>query len=128
VKFTDAGGRIFVDSVEPAGAPPMVQLRVHDTGRGVPADQLERIFDPFVQLDRVKARLGEGAGLGLAISRELARGVGGDLWAESTVGVGSTFILSLRRADAGAAEGDARASSRVDSDSSGLAMPHAPTE
>jgi signal transduction histidine kinase len=128
VKFTDAGGRIFVDSVELAGAPPMVQLRVHDTGRGVPADQLERIFDPFVQLDRFQARLGEGAGLGLAISRELARGMGGDLWAESTVGVGSTFILSLRRADAGVAESDAHENGRVHGDKSGLATPHAPTE
>jgi signal transduction histidine kinase len=128
VKFTDSGGRIFVDSVELAGVPPMVQLRVHDTGRGVPPDQLERIFDPFVQLDRFQARLGEGAGLGLAISRELARGMGGDLWAESQVGVGSTFILSLRRAEADATGGDARAHGRVDSDQPGMAMPNAPSE
>jgi len=100
VKFTDSGGRIFVDSVELAGDPPMVQLRVEDTGRGVPPEQLERIFDPFVQLDRFQARPGEGTGLGLAISRELARGMGGDLWAESEVGVGSRFILALRHADA----------------------------
>ena len=102
VKFTDSGGRISVDSVDVAGAPPMVQLRVHDTGRGIPPDQLERIFDPFVQLDRFQARPGEGTGLGLAISRELARGMGGDLWAESEVGTGSTFILMLRRAAADA--------------------------
>jgi signal transduction histidine kinase len=102
VKFTDAGGRISVDSVDVAGTPPMVQLRVHDTGRGIPPDQLERIFDPFVQLDRFQARPGEGTGLGLAISRELARGMGGDLWADSEVGVGSTFNLMLRRADADA--------------------------
>jgi signal transduction histidine kinase len=100
VKFTDSGGRIFVDSIELPGDPPTVQLRVHDTGRGVPPEQLERIFDPFVQLDRFEARPGEGTGLGLAISRELARGMGGDLFAESEVGAGSRFILTLRRADA----------------------------
>jgi len=104
VKFTDSGGRVFVDSVESADVPSMVQLRVHDTGRGIPREQLERIFDPFVQLDRFEARPGEGTGLGLAISRELARGMGGDLWAESEVGVGSRFILVLRRAGADATD------------------------
>ena len=128
VKFTDSGGRIFVDSVERAGAPPMVQLRVHDTGRGIPPDQLERIFDPFVQLDRFKARVGEGAGLGLAISRELARGMGGDLWAESTVGAGSTFILALRRADGGATEGNTRGALHVESDRPDIAMPNVQTD
>jgi signal transduction histidine kinase len=128
VKFTASGGRIVVDSVEGAGVPPMVQLRVHDTGRGVPPDQLERIFDPFVQLDRFQARVGEGAGLGLAISRELARGMGGDLWAESTVGVGSTFILALRRADSDATGNGAHENRRIESDRPGIAMPSAPAE
>jgi signal transduction histidine kinase len=128
VKFTDSGGRIVVDSVEVAGVPPMVQLRVHDTGRGIPPDQLERIFDPFVQLDHFKARVGEGAGLGLAISRELARGMGGDLWAESTVGVGSTFILALRRADGGATESNTRGFLHVESDRPDIAMPNVQTD
>jgi len=108
VKFTEPGGHVFVDSVELAGPPAMVQLRVHDTGRGVPPEQLERIFDPFVRLDRFEARPGEGAGLGLSISRELARGMGGDLWAESKPGVGSTFTLALRRADSDATDATSR--------------------
>ena len=124
VKFTDSGGRIVVDSVELAGAPPMVQLRVHDTGPGVPPDQLERIFDPFVQLDRFQARVAEGAGLGLAISRELARGMGGDLWAESEVGVGSTFILALRRADSEKGSGE----NHGQSERPGIAMPNVSTD
>ncbi|MGZ8378781.1 MAG: ATP-binding protein, partial [Gemmatirosa sp.] len=59
-------------------------------------DQLERIFEPFVQVDRHRTHESQqGVGLGLAISRDLARGMGGDLTAESTPGVGSTFTLTL---------------------------------
>lgn len=98
VKFTDPGGRVTVESIEPADVPDVVYLRVHDTGRGIAQDQLDRIFEPFVQLNRAPARPGEGTGLGLTISRELARGMGGDLWAASEVGAGSVFTLALRRA------------------------------
>jgi signal transduction histidine kinase len=74
-------------------------VRVSDTGRGIPPDQLDRIFQPFVQVDRHRTQASQqGVGLGLAISRELARGMGGELAAESTVGVGSTFTLTLPRA------------------------------
>jgi signal transduction histidine kinase len=82
----------------------VVQLRVHDTGIGIPAAQLGHVFEPFVQVhDRARAVLaaagqGDGTGLGLAISRDLARGMGGDLTVESTEGVGSTFTVVLRRA------------------------------
>jgi signal transduction histidine kinase len=72
-----------------------VAIRVRDTGIGIPADKLEAVFDPFVQVRSDLARPHEGTGLGLAISRDLARGMGGDLAAESTPGVGSTFILTL---------------------------------
>ena len=68
---------------------------VRDTGVGIPADQLARAFEPFVQVDQRLTRTQEGTGLGLAISRALARGMGGDLTAESTPGVGSTFTLTL---------------------------------
>ena len=79
-----------------------VQVRVRDTGVGIPADQLERIFEPFVQVDRHRTHESQqGVGLGLAISRDLARGMGGDLMVESVVGVGSTFILTLPRGDDG---------------------------
>jgi PAS domain S-box-containing protein len=106
IKFTDPGGAVAVAldaGADGAGGP--VALRVHDTGRGIPPDQLGAIFEPFVQL-RAPARGGyaqgaEGTGLGLAISRDLARGMGGDLSAESRAGAGSTFTVTLRRAAAG---------------------------
>ena len=72
-----------------------VDLIVRDTGIGIPADKLEAIFDPFVQVRSDLTRPHEGTGLGLAISRDLARGMGGDLLVESTVGGGSTFTLRI---------------------------------
>jgi PAS domain S-box-containing protein len=92
VKFTDPGGRVEL-GCQAAGA--HVQVYVRDTGIGIAADQLERIFEPFVQVRADLTRTAEGTGLGLAISRDLARGMGGDLTAESTPGAGSTFTLTL---------------------------------
>ena len=92
VKFTDARGWIEVSG---AAADATVVVRVRDTGIGVPADQLARIFEPFVQVRADLTRTADGTGLGLAISRDLARGMGGDLTVESTPGVGSTFTLTL---------------------------------
>jgi signal transduction histidine kinase len=76
-----------------------VGVTVRDTGIGIAADQLERIFDPFVQVRSELTRTAEGTGLGLAISRDLARGMGGDLTAESEPRVGSVFTLVLPRPD-----------------------------
>ncbi|HYW09098.1 MAG TPA: ATP-binding protein, partial [Longimicrobium sp.] len=95
VKFTDVGGRVALrcETDEAAG---LVRLSVSDTGRGIPAEQLNRIFEPFVQVERNRTHESQqGVGLGLAISRDLARGMGGSLNAESTVDVGSTFTLTL---------------------------------
>jgi signal transduction histidine kinase len=94
VKFTDAGGRVSLDWI---AGPDSVSIRVADTGRGIAADHLERVFQPFVQVDATLTRTQEGTGLGLAISRDLARGMGGDLTVESEPGVGSTFTLTLPR-------------------------------
>jgi signal transduction histidine kinase len=95
VKFTDHGGRITLACSPTIDA---VAITVADTGCGVPAEQIERIFEPFVQVDARLTRTHEGLGLGLAISRDLARGMGGDLTVESTPGAGSTFTLWLPRA------------------------------
>ncbi len=93
IKFTEPGGTITVRYE--AGADD-VRIRVRDTGRGIPPEQIGRIFDPFVQVDRhLTAESQQGVGLGLAISRDLARGMGGDLAAESVPGQGSTFTLRL---------------------------------
>ena len=95
-KFTPRGGSIEVDCVCLDRA---VELRVTDTGPGIPAHKLEAIFEPFVQLDNGLTRATAGTGLGLAISRELARAMGGDLAVTSTVGQGSVFTLTLPRGD-----------------------------
>ena len=92
VKFTDAGGHVMVRAV---ACGDLVVVRVTDTGCGISADQTERVFQPFVQVNTTLDRRHQGTGLGLAISRLLAQGMGGDLVVESVVGVGSTFTLSL---------------------------------
>jgi len=76
---------------------------VRDTGVGIPHDHLERIFDPFVQLDvQPYETTLRGVGLGLAISRDLARAMSGDLTAESVPGEGSVFTIDLAAAKSGA--------------------------
>jgi signal transduction histidine kinase len=92
IKFTGPGGSIAV-RCNVAGD--RVGISVADTGRGIEPSELERIFEPFVQADSRYTRTHDGVGLGLAISRDLARGMGGDLTVASTPGVGSTFTLTL---------------------------------
>jgi signal transduction histidine kinase len=92
VKFTPAGGHVAVRCAETKDA---VTIEVEDTGKGIPADKLDAVFEPFVQLDSGLTRTTEGTGLGLAISRGLARGMGADLTVRSELGVGSVFTLTL---------------------------------
>jgi signal transduction histidine kinase len=94
VKFTPEDGTVTVDCEADADA---VLVHVRDTGRGIPADRLRTIFEPFVQVERSLSRPHEGIGLGLSISRELARGMGGDLTVESEVGKGSVFTVKVSR-------------------------------
>ena len=92
VKATAEGGRIAI-SARTVGSQAVVG--VHDTGVGIPADKLDEIFEPFVQLGReLHAPMG-GTGLGLSISRGLVRAMGGELTATSAPGVGSTFTFTL---------------------------------
>ena len=92
VKFTPEGGTITVFCGRDDRT---VTIAVRDTGPGIPEDKLEAIFDPFVQLGRTLTSKHEGAGLGLAISRDLARAMDGDVRVESVEGEGATFTLSL---------------------------------
>ena len=92
VKFTPEGGTITVLC---GREDQTVTISVRDTGPGIPEDKLEVIFDPFVQLGRTLTSKHEGAGLGLAISRDLARAMDGDVRVESIEGEGATFTLSL---------------------------------
>jgi signal transduction histidine kinase len=92
MKFTPSGGRIDV-RCESRGSE--VLIHVTDTGVGIPPERIDSVFEPFVQLHRSLTASSGGIGLGLAISRDLARGMGGDLTAASTQGEGSTFTLAL---------------------------------
>ncbi|HEU4453005.1 MAG TPA: ATP-binding protein [Longimicrobium sp.] len=93
LKFTPPGGRVDVGCERGDGE---VRIHVRDTGRGIPAPELESVFEPFVQVDRdVAPHDDQGVGLGLAISRELARRMGGKPSAESVVGAGSVSTLAI---------------------------------
>jgi PAS domain S-box-containing protein len=92
IKFTREGGWVVVAC---GGDDTGVEIRVRDSGVGIPPDELDRIFDPFQQVGRRLNQPKEGVGLGLAISRDLARAMGGDLSVESTPGEGSTFSVRL---------------------------------
>jgi signal transduction histidine kinase len=94
IKFTPADGLISVFCTVDSST---VSVHVRDTGYGISEAKLERIFDPFVQGDQTFARAVDGVGLGLTISRDLARAMGGDLTVESAEGKGSTFSLTLPR-------------------------------
>jgi PAS domain S-box-containing protein len=94
VKFTPPRGRVTLT----CEADDMhVVLRITDTGPGISPDQLETIFEPFVQVGRSLTQFSDGTGLGLAISQDLAQGMQGNITVESKVGVGSTFTLQLPR-------------------------------
>jgi len=96
IKFTDSG-QVRAEVLTESGVQSGVQIRVTDTGRGIPADVLPRIFDEFFQLkSRTDDRSGSsGSGLGLTICKRLIEAMGGTLTAESEVGKGSIFTVTL---------------------------------
>lgn len=105
VKFTErgeivvevTGRRVAAASTDPDGTGPVeLRIAVRDTGIGIPADRIDRLFREFSQVDASTTRVYGGTGLGLAISRRLARALGGDLRVSSAVGVGTTFTLTVR--------------------------------
>jgi signal transduction histidine kinase len=97
IKFTERGGVLLAASFLPAwrDGQPAMQIKVTDTGLGISEENLAQLFHPFVQADASTSRKFGGSGLGLAISRHMAELLGGELTAESTVGKGSTFTLTI---------------------------------
>lgn len=96
MRFTDQGGVTVEGSVESASSREIVvHLKVVDTGDGIPADQLEAIFEAYTQADRSSERKRRGTGLGLSISRQLVEVMGGKIWAESEPGHGSIFHVMV---------------------------------
>jgi signal transduction histidine kinase len=94
-KFTESGGSVRVVCERNTDGK-LVRVAVTDTGRGIPANKMTEIFEPFTQLNRLQTPDAQrGIGLGLSISRTLARAMGGDLTVVSEVGTGSTFTLTL---------------------------------
>lgn len=96
VRHTPAGGEITI-SCERDG--PAIRIRVSDTGSGIPANKLDAIFEPFVQIQGLHDTQRQGTGLGLSISRDLARAMHGDVTVESELGGGATFTVLLPAGD-----------------------------
>lgn len=103
VKFTPAGGTVTMAC---STTPEHVRISVTDTGPGIPEESQQSIFEPFVQLGRTLTTSHEGVGLGLAISRDLARAINGDLTVASEGDHGSTFTLTLPTIPPLAGEGE----------------------
>ncbi|MET3810109.1 PAS domain S-box protein [Arthrobacter sp. UYEF3] len=97
IKFSPAGAEVRLAVRSEAG---QLTIQVRDDGRGIPADDLERIFDRFQQVDGSDARDKGGTGLGLAICRTITEQHGGRIWAESSPGGGATFTMTLPAAQA----------------------------
>ena len=91
IKFTQQGS-VRVTAAREGGR---IRIVVADTGIGISAEYLPRVFDPFWQVDRGRARRTEGIGLGLTVAQRLAREMGGDIEVESVHGQGSTFTVTL---------------------------------
>jgi PAS domain S-box-containing protein len=94
IKFSPCGSTVWFTSTKQAGR---MLFQVRDRGRGIPPEKLELIFERFQQVDVSDSRNNEGTGLGLAICRSIIQQHGGRIWAESELGVGSTFSFVLPR-------------------------------
>ncbi|MGI9140614.1 MAG: sensor histidine kinase [Gemmatimonadaceae bacterium] len=91
VKFTEAG----TVSCKVAADGQNIEITVHDTGIGISAEHLDKVFDPFWQVEQKATRRAGGTGLGLTVTRRLARLLGGDVAVESSVGEGTTFRITI---------------------------------
>jgi CheY-like chemotaxis protein/nitrogen-specific signal transduction histidine kinase len=96
VKFTDKGNisvSFFSNALE--GNKHLITFKVKDTGIGIPQDKMDSLFKPFTQLEQTINRKLDGVGLGLAISKKLVELMGGEIWAESVPGQGTTFYFTI---------------------------------
>jgi signal transduction histidine kinase len=91
IKFTDKG-EVRLGCVVNSG---VLEIRIADTGVGIPAENIEEVFEPFWQAEQTATRKTGGTGLGLSVTRKLARLLGGDVTVASRVGMGTTFVLAL---------------------------------
>ena len=96
VKFTETGEIVLTCGNHESGKPGLIEFAVSDTGIGIPADQLQTIFDDFTQADTSITRKYGGSGLGLAISRRIVEAMGGSLTVTSAPGNGSTFRFTAQ--------------------------------
>ncbi len=92
VKYSDEGGRI---EIHIGAKPGRIEVSVHDTGLGIPADEVDRVFERFYRVDKARSRALGGTGLGLAIVKHLLQAMGGEIQVESTLGEGSRFSFWL---------------------------------
>jgi signal transduction histidine kinase/DNA-binding response OmpR family regulator/HPt (histidine-containing phosphotransfer) domain-containing protein len=114
LKFTETGEVVVSVSVEPAGVGQpdafdealILHFEVRDTGIGIPKDRIDRLFQPFTQVDASITRRYAGTGLGLAICRRLSELMGGRMWVESEEGRGSVFHFTIRARSSPGSEND----------------------
>ena len=121
VKFTERGRVDLIAETRMEGGRLWLDVRVRDTGIGIPADKLPLLFQSFKQTDASISRRFGGTGLGLAISKKLVELLGGRVWVESAEGSGSTFGFSLPVEEAAASEVDQGSTGRADAVSAALA-------
>ena len=96
VKFTREGTiEIFVKGVQSINDSLTIWFVISDTGIGIPENQVEKIFDPFVQVDGSYTRQSEGTGIGLALAQLIVQRMGGQILVQSDEGIGSTFSFSI---------------------------------
>ncbi|EKD24260.1 MAG: hypothetical protein ACD_81C00067G0005 [uncultured bacterium] len=94
IKYNIENGEVVV-TIKAVAEKPYVEVSVKDTGIGIPADEMQRLFTKFFRADNAQKTVADGTGLGLYITKNIVRRHGGDIWAESQVSRGSTFYITI---------------------------------